>query len=315
MAATTLTTVTTVVHHGWARKQGSKVKSWKNRYFELHGGGALIYYARPNPNAAGVSGDVKGSLKVAQVEPAVDVPHGLCVHGDDGRVLKFQVANRQEMHTWLRKLQENNSVTSASASPPVCDRANTEPQTTMTGWLLKEGRTFKTWKRRYMTLTGSRIQYHARVGGPVLGEMAMDEVKMATDREWTLNLVENNNSRVLRIAAESQATIAAWDHALSRALGAPPCFASVPPTSMSATTGVTHCGWLRKQGQHVKNWKHRYFVLDGNVLSYADNTNARPKGSGVVEAVTAHPYDHHHPFGLDLHFQSGRLLRVAGQTL
>jgi hypothetical protein len=45
---------------------------------------------------------------------------------------------------------------------------------------------------------------------------------------------------------------------------------------------VAFSGWLEKEGHVVRNWKKRFFVLEGNTLRYFDTSSwshSSPKGS------------------------------------
>ncbi|RHY31768.1 hypothetical protein DYB32_003177 [Aphanomyces invadans] len=44
-------------------------------------------------------------------------------------------------------------------------------------------------------------------------------------------------------------------------------------------------GWLLKRGQRVKNWKRRYFTLNGQELKYMEGPGAKPKGYGMVGSL------------------------------
>lgn len=50
-----------IVHEGWATKQGSKVKNWKRRYFVLRKDNTLSYYADTKDSAFSVSKAKVGS--------------------------------------------------------------------------------------------------------------------------------------------------------------------------------------------------------------------------------------------------------------
>ncbi|RHY61221.1 hypothetical protein DYB38_001852 [Aphanomyces astaci] len=48
-------------------------------------------------------------------------------------------------------------------------------------------------------------------------------------------------------------------------------------------------GWLLKRGQRVKNWKRRYFTLNGQELKYSQGPGEKPKGFGMVVGVKTSP--------------------------
>lgn len=44
-----------------------------------------------------------------------------------------------------------------------------------------------------------------------------------------------------------------------------------PGININSNGPVHHEGWLMKQGHIIKNWKKRFFILDGQYLSYYSN--------------------------------------------
>jgi len=58
----------TIVHEGWATKQGAKVRNWKRRYFVLRKDNTLSYYAEPSASAWSVS-----KAKVGDCAAGVDI--------------------------------------------------------------------------------------------------------------------------------------------------------------------------------------------------------------------------------------------------
>lgn len=86
-------------------------------------------------------------------------------------------------------------------------------------------------------------------------------------------------------------------------------YSGTSPTSVSAlnTSGgapsgiqeVYRTGWLYKQGQKVKNWKKRWFVLKDNKLTYYSGKNEKtPKGS--IALSLAVPKDGAHEAGTSI---------------
>jgi hypothetical protein len=55
----------------------------------------------------------------------------------------------------------------------------------------------------------------------------------------------------------------------------------VPPT-------ILRTGWATKEGQHVKNWKRRWFVLlqTGVIRYFTDKLAFEPKGEIVITPST-----------------------------
>jgi hypothetical protein len=74
---------------------------------------------------------------------------------------------------------------------------------------------------------------------------------------------------------------------------------SHPSTPSPIPEEVTRTGWLYKQGEKVKNWKKRWFVLKDNKLTYySSKTDKQPKGS--IALSLAVPKDGVHEAGTSI---------------
>lgn len=89
-----------VTHSGWLKKEGSRVKSWKRRFFVLRGN-ALSYFDSEDTGAA-----AKGYGHVKTVEVNDTVSNGLDVTFDNGRVLRVSAKTRPDMEMWLCQLSD-----------------------------------------------------------------------------------------------------------------------------------------------------------------------------------------------------------------
>ncbi|RLN65824.1 hypothetical protein BBJ28_00012080 [Nothophytophthora sp. Chile5] len=275
-------------HSGWGLKQGSIIKSWKKRYFVLKGR-ELIYFAERSPSGKGI--DEKGRLRVSRVEFTPEFTNALLVRGElKNQAVKMQVDSNEESDLWFRKISEalqvarNEALAAGGGGGQGADNG----AVAMQGWLLKEGQNFKTWKRRYMTLCGRVIQYRAQQHEKPLGEARVNDVNINTSRPFALDVYSDNN-RILRLAADSFADIAAWDQALARATGKRECFGDPYADQQAPFLGETFeesvlCeGWLYKRGQRSTEWQKRYFKLKGFSLQYQDGPGESvPKGAGTV---------------------------------
>ncbi|CAK4677834.1 hypothetical protein LEN26_010210 [Aphanomyces euteiches] len=91
-----------------------------------------------------------------------------------------------------------------------------------TGYMVKEGGTFRTWKRRFFRLEGRSLQYFeseapgkiAKGGGTVAG------VRLNIDKPLSLDIMLELG-RVLHVTCESKEDFRKWFAALSRAVPAP----------------------------------------------------------------------------------------------
>ncbi|KAG7380955.1 hypothetical protein PHYPSEUDO_006593 [Phytophthora pseudosyringae] len=273
-------------HSGWGYKQGSIIKSWKRRYFVLKGR-ELIYFAERSPSGKGI--DEKGRLRISGVEFTPEFTNALVVRGElKNQAVKMQVDSNEESDEWFRKVSEALQAARDEAMAGDNQREAGGGAVAMKGWLLKEGQNFKTWKRRYMTLTGRTIQYRAQPKEKPLGETRVNAVNINPSRPFALDIYSDRN-RILRIAADSFADIEAWDHAFAKATGKRPCFGDPYAGQEAPFLGETFeesvlCeGWLYKRGQRSTEWQRRYFKLKGFKLQYQDGPGESvPKGAGTV---------------------------------
>lgn len=247
-----------------------------------------------------------------------------------------------------------------AASPPLPQPRPTGPVETCDGWLLKQGRQSKQWKRRFFTLTHDSLEYrHAPDDFPNEDERILD-ADLAALGDLAVLYIELDSGRTITVTAESPSELARWVDALSAVLGkalsidnqledeqeqevqgeqtpltprAPVVAAPLSPVSYEVTApapaspvavvaaapvatpvaapiGIKY-GWLLKQGSLIKSWKRRYFVLEGDVLTYYEHIDKAPRGSGVVARVVR---DSGAERGLDVHLTSGRILKVASET-
>jgi hypothetical protein len=89
-----------VTHSGWLKKEGSRVKSWKRRFFALRGN-ALSYFDSEDTGAA-----AKGYGHVQAIEVNDTVANGLDITFDNGRVLRVSAKTRPDMEMWLCQLSD-----------------------------------------------------------------------------------------------------------------------------------------------------------------------------------------------------------------
>lgn len=99
------------VYYGWLWKKGSSFKTWKKRFFLLHGR-ALTYYTQCCVIASDALGTqcldmpAKGGLRVASVELTSETKYGLKVTSSSGRVLFIQAGDQGARMQWLEVLDE-----------------------------------------------------------------------------------------------------------------------------------------------------------------------------------------------------------------
>jgi hypothetical protein len=301
-------------HSGWGFKQGRIIKSWKRRYFVLKGR-ELIYFAERSPSGKGI--DEKGRLRVSGVEFTPEFTNALLVRGElKNQAVKMQVDSNEASDEWFNKISEALRAARDEAMA-AGDNQREAGAVAMRGWLLKEGQNFKTWKRRYMTLTGRVIQYRAQPSEKPLGETRVNAVNINPSRPFALDIYSDHN-RILRIAADSFADIEAWDHAFAKAIGKRPCFGDPYAGQEAPFLGETFeesvlCeGWLYKRGQRSTEWQRRYFKLKGYKLQYQDGPGESvPKGAGTVVGLKLGETGSNCVY---VQLQSGRVLCVSADS-
>ncbi|TYZ57650.1 hypothetical protein PybrP1_003402 [[Pythium] brassicae (nom. inval.)] len=92
--------VESIHHSGWLKKEGSRVKSWKKRYFTLHGNTLSYYDSADTGSAAKGYGHVKG------VEVNGAKTNGLDIMFERGRLLRVCAKTADDMEQWLCVLSE-----------------------------------------------------------------------------------------------------------------------------------------------------------------------------------------------------------------
>lgn len=99
------------VYYGWLWKKGSSFKTWKKRFFLLHGR-ALTYYTQCCVIASDSLGTqcldmpAKGGLRVARAELTNETSFGLKVTSSSGRVLQIQAGDDAARMQWLDALED-----------------------------------------------------------------------------------------------------------------------------------------------------------------------------------------------------------------
>ncbi|KAI9923122.1 hypothetical protein PsorP6_001652 [Peronosclerospora sorghi] len=180
-----------------------------------------------------------------------------------------------------------------------------------TGWLTKQGRTVKSWKRRFWTLHGTTLSYYKSERGALVRTVDVVNVQTHVSIPHGL-LVSTRSGRDLVLQADSTHERARWVQALRDAVAS-------TTTKVVATTQWTHesvrySGWLEKEGQRFKTWKRRYFIVhtDGTLLYYREKSGAGgARGHGRVHRADV---DASKPRTLVLTFQGGKRMRVTAAT-
>uniref|UniRef100_K3X6N7 PH domain-containing protein n=1 Tax=Globisporangium ultimum (strain ATCC 200006 / CBS 805.95 / DAOM BR144) TaxID=431595 RepID=K3X6N7_GLOUD len=254
--------------HGWLNKQGGTIKTWKRRYFSLHGT-TLRYFKRE-------TGSMLRSFTISHVEKQPQVALGLEVMTTSGRKLMLTAESKEDYGRWLRALQASISAESSVPKSPtapvqqqhdadaggrasnVSATVNNDGKiiTSYSGWLEKEGQRFKTWKKRYFTYKKGALIYYGEIGGVAHGHGIVTNVRVDDAKPFTLS-VSLEGDRILRVSAASSDEVETWLRVLSSTLPSPvetsraseqrPSATSSPASRESADPQVVSRGEAREQ--------------------------------------------------------------------
>ncbi|TYZ50750.1 hypothetical protein PybrP1_012178 [[Pythium] brassicae (nom. inval.)] len=183
------------VYYGWLWKKGSSFKTWKKRFFLLHGR-ALTYYSQCCVIASDLLGtqclDVpaKGGLRVASATLSSETEFGLKVTSSSGRVLYIQAGDCSARMQWLEVLEDAprkrffestmrattmSEMTSSRSNPPLDFSMSANDMASMStmsdsesegdaysdgdkrGWLQLRTGMLHSWKKRYVTFSDGHI--------------------------------------------------------------------------------------------------------------------------------------------------------------
>ncbi|CAI5734005.1 unnamed protein product [Hyaloperonospora brassicae] len=210
------------------------------------------------------------------------------------------------------------SLGAGSASALIDPRPSVTGLNRKCGWLRKEGARVRSLKRRYFMVDGNKLYYFEQIGEAPRGNGV---VKSAVPNDAYPNCLDLilTSGRTLRVVAESSDEIRSWlDHFSECCLlgdGEEECRSATERLSIGAggddtasSVVETGSGWLLKKGKNFKNWKRRFFKLEGKQLSYSSAPDAPPLGRGVVANVGL---GNDRPFCLDVRFQNGRVMHVV----
>lgn len=211
---------------------------------------------------------------------------------------------------------------------------------TCEGWLLKQGQQSKTWKRRYFTLMNASIEYRHDPNDVPNEEEVVVDIAYETKPDGIVAHVDLDSGRTITITGESQQEFERWANALSELTGSKTYQQLEKQGSSSANTfgreeramgpslvtkqeavelsgppasPEVKYGWLLKQGNLIRSWKRRYFVLEGDSLQYFEHIDKPARGGGAVARVVRDPATVGNNC-LDVHLTNGRILKVASEN-
>ncbi|CAI5745801.1 unnamed protein product [Peronospora destructor] len=191
-----------VTYAGWVFKEGSLVRSWKKRFLVCKRAELAYYKNTDEKNHA----QLLGAMTAAHIERLPDITNGLLIHGTEGRQLKIFIDTKVECDRCYEAIVK------------YCKMQNSGDEAQQwVGWLEKEGRHFRTWKKRYFVLSGSQLTYSATMGTERLGGGPVIAVRRDATRPFTL-VVTFKAGREMRVGGKSEGDIDDWQKALQHGL-------------------------------------------------------------------------------------------------
>lgn len=279
----------TTCKQGWLQKCGDDVfKTWRRRYFVLFPEG-LSYFI--NENMQELKGTIHLSRKSENLAPAEasGKEFAFCVYALGGNRKYIMCANSAaERDSWVQALSSGT--------------AKAEVTYVKQGELIKQGAIRKNWKSRYFRLTPHSLMYFKKetdtkpagnipliVGASVTMEhdhpkgfvFSIKPHKVHTEDD----LEETDTQRQFHLLAPTHLEMTNWVRTIQNVLEnntnqldylaanqMSPRHQNQDKRAPDVLYTYTHtrqqAGWLKKQGGVLKNWKKRYFVLSGGLLSY-----------------------------------------------
>ncbi|RLN06295.1 hypothetical protein BBJ28_00008846 [Nothophytophthora sp. Chile5] len=193
-----------VTYAGWVFKEGSLVRSWKKRFLVCKRAELAYYKNTDEENHA----QLLGAMTAARIERLPDITNGLLIHGTEGRQLKIFTDTKVESDKCFAAISQWCRMQNTPDGPAGKQRV---------GWLEKEGQHFRTWKKRYFVLSGSRLMYAAQMGAEPLGGGRVIGARRDPTRPYTL-AVTFEGGREMRLGGKSEVDIDDWHKALRRGL-------------------------------------------------------------------------------------------------
>ncbi|CAK4608605.1 unnamed protein product [Aphanomyces euteiches] len=184
------------------------------------------------------------------------------------------------------------------------------------GWIYKKGSVVPSWKKRYMVLEGREITYYdqaKREHRKEKGSFLLAGVQRSNDIAHGMTLRSEDGSH-MQIYTDTVDEFVVCFNAMSKAVTMPspvPSGNSKNQIDDTVTENDSYAGWMEKEGERVKTWKRRYFVLAGRNLRYYEKFQGeKPKGGGRIESIE---YSERQ-CGLIFHLESNRALNVAADS-
>jgi hypothetical protein len=283
---------------GWVVKQGHSSGKWQKRYFVLTQG-KITYFESQGKRVKGTI-DLK-QFRLSATDQEADISSGgynfILTNVDPwARAYLLSVSSLEERIHWLEALSKHiDFYTSQHAHPSSPDSRKTLPSTkslppTKEGWLMKEGHTFRSWKKRFFTLSEGCLSYYTSQGKGLKGSINLVNYLVSdggssdpTDSGMFLFLLadtrpQGKSYKICAATAEERSLwiIALQEHINFYANGivATPAAATAPTSSSTSTFTSPICEYTNDLDPFIT------FLQSGeSILQYGKVVK---KGLGVV---------------------------------
>lgn len=302
------------VRRGWGLKKGrSFLANWKRRYFVLQHG-KIQYFTDESAEPSKKKGEylLDSETTVVSLTDGSVLENAIVIENKISGKMTCTFDSDFEMRQWIVAIQMavpsvfsvHNTVIKEDAREVLKDVPTKSVDkalvaaSDMEGWIKKLGSGVKTWKRRYMVLSGGKLQYFTdesvskstKKGEFVLEshieidyEPAEDSGALSRGLMFALRNPVTKQAFVLEAATVQEKEI--WMMKIADALlqldsdfiRSPPNGTNKPIPRKSALV-VEYEGWLEKLGStSVNSWKRRYFVLQAGTIEYFEDFNRTSK--------------------------------------
>ncbi|DAZ94599.1 TPA: hypothetical protein N0F65_005362 [Lagenidium giganteum] len=261
------------VYYGWLWKRGASFKTWKKRFFLLHGC-TLTYYTQCCVISTDQTGTrcldlpAKGGLRVASAELSELTSFGVMVKSSSGRVLHLQAGYLDSRMQWVKVLQE---APEKKTTPPSTTRSAPDIRCT----------TGSDFNGSVYLASGSVDLTSFQSSLSTMSDDDSVEQSDVTDMRGWLNV---RGSLFMGWKKRYVTLVDGHVTVLTRARKRKP-----QDKSSEEFTGPVFHGWLWKRVPKYSTWKPRYFLLHNVTLTYYSEACVIISEEGTQQCVNARP--------------------------
>lgn len=180
------------------------------------------------------------------------------------------------------------------------------------GYLTKEGGSWRSWKRRFFVLSISgALNYYEddskrKPKGSLdcSGKFALRPLSDLGELHFEIDteVMSTKADRTLRVFADSRDDLSKWSQAFNFLLNHADRSIRRSSTSLSEGQAIYMAGYLTKEGTGWKSWKRRFFTLkkNGEMAYYEDESLSKLKGFLNCREAEVNPMPDLGPFNFEI---------------